>query len=302
MRKILLIIFFLTTYFALYAQQDPLISIYQFNQLMLNPAYAGMHTNMSLSMHSRAQWIGIEGAPVTSILSGHAAMHKNKVGAGAWLSYDQFGVYRNTEFYTAYSYKIRLDDWQLSMGVQGGITSYRTDFSKINLEYDDDPVLLGVIDNLSRPNFGAGVIMNNERVFFGLSVPKILNTKLEEESASLLRAKRHYYLSAGVVLVPSTFVKLKLATLMRMVEEQPASLDFSATMIIGETIWAGLYTRNLNTAGLYAQFEISQTLRAGYAFELAVNDLMYNNIGSHEIMLSLDLVPFSFHYFKRRYF
>lgn len=285
-----------------YAQQDPLITIYQFNQLMLNPAYAGLHTNLSASMHTRAQWLGIEGAPITNVLSAHTSMYKNKVGAGAWLTYDQFGVYKNTEFFTTYSYKIRFDDWQLSMGLQAGISSYRTDLSKVNFEYEDDPALTGLVDNLAKPNFGAGLILNNERVFVGLSVPKLINTKFETESASLLRSRRHYYFSGGVVLAPSTFVKLKLATLLRMVDEQPVSIDFSTTAILGETIWVGLYTRNLNAFGLHSQIEISQTVRVGYAFELAFNEMMYNNLGSHEIMLCIDLVPLSFHYFKRRYF
>jgi type IX secretion system PorP/SprF family membrane protein len=283
-------------------QQDPLVTIYQFNQLMLNPAYAGLNPNLSTSLHSRVQWLGIAGAPVTNILSGHASMNKNKVGAGAWLSYDQFGVYNNTEFYSAYSYKIRFDDWQLSMGLQAGISAYRTDLSKINMEFDDDPALLGLIDNVAKPNFGAGLILSKENVFIGLSIPKFINTKFEEESASLLRSRRHYYFSGGVVLAPSTFIKLKLATLLRMVDEQPASVDFSSTVIFGETVWVGLFTRNLNSVGLHSQIEISQTLRAGYAFEFALNNMMHNNLGSHEIMLCIDLVPFSFHYFKRRYF
>lgn len=300
--KRLLTILLLVSVFALNAQQDPLITIYQFNQLMFNPAYAGMHTNMSASLHTRAQWVGIEGSPVTNILSGHTAMYKNKVGAGAWLSYDQFGLYRNSEFFSAYSYKIKFDDWQLSMGLQAGFSSYRTDFSKLNMEFDDDPVLLGAIDQITKPNFGTGFILSRERVFIGISIPKLINAKLREEAASLLRARRHFYASGGVVLVPSTFIKMKLASMLRIAEEQPASLDFSATLIIGEAIWAGLHTRNLNAVGMHAQLEISQTIRAGYAFELATNNLIHNNLGSHEIMLCIDIVPLSFHYAKRRYF
>jgi type IX secretion system PorP/SprF family membrane protein len=302
MRKLLYISLFQIWSFHVNAQQDPLITIYQFNQLMLNPAYAGLNPNLSTSLHSRVQWLGIAGAPVTNILSGHASMNKNKVGAGAWLSYDQFGVYNNTEFYSSYSYKIRFDEWQLSMGLQAGVSSYRTDLSKINLEFDDDPALTGMIDNLIKPNFGAGLILNKENIFLGVSVPKFINTKFEEESASLLQSKRHLYVSGGVVLAPSTFVKLKLSTLLRMVDAQPASIDFSATTIIGETVWLGLFTRNVNSVGLHSQIEISQTVRAGYVFELALNNMIHNNLGSHEIMLCIDLTPFSFHYFKRRYF
>jgi hypothetical protein len=43
---------------SLHAQQDPQYSLYQFNQLIINPAYAGSRDNLSVVAANRQQWVG----------------------------------------------------------------------------------------------------------------------------------------------------------------------------------------------------------------------------------------------------
>ena len=50
-----------------FSQQDYLASQYNFNSLMLNPAYAGAHPYFQTSTMYRNQW-KIDGAPTTQIL------------------------------------------------------------------------------------------------------------------------------------------------------------------------------------------------------------------------------------------
>ncbi|MEQ8364902.1 MAG: type IX secretion system membrane protein PorP/SprF [Cyclobacteriaceae bacterium] len=300
--KKLLAIFFLVP-FWLSAQQDPLYNLYQFNQLMVNPAYAGHNNILSLSMHTRVQWLGIEGAPVTNAISANTSFHKNRHGVGGWLAHDSFGINQNTEFYGSYAYHLQLSErWKVSAGFQLGLINFKQNYSKLTLEFDNDPLITNQQENFTKSNVGTGLILSTDELFFGFSIPRMLNVQTTNGTVVSTRYKTHYYLSGGAVLMLSPFVKLRLSTLARIVDNQPFSADFSATAILGEALWLGAFTRNLSTAGVNTQLDITETVRIGYAFEYPVTALAANNFGSHELMLVIDLKPLTFQYYKRRYF
>ncbi|MEZ4972345.1 MAG: type IX secretion system membrane protein PorP/SprF [Cyclobacteriaceae bacterium] len=286
-----------------WAQQDPLYNLYQFNQLMVNPAYAGLNNILSVSMHSRVQWLGVDGAPVTNAISGNTSFHRNRHGVGAWLAHDRFGINRNSELFGSYAYHLPLSDrWRLSMGFQLGLINYRQDFSELDLEFDNDPLLANQQSAFTKSNVGTGLILSTDELFFGLSIPRMLDVRTENGSVISTRYKRHFYASGGAVLMLSSFVKMKLSTLARIVDGQPFSADFSSTLILGETLWLGAFARNFSTVGVNAQLDITETIRAGYAFEYPTTSLATNNFGSHELMIAIDLKPLTFQYYKRRYF
>ena len=71
------------------AQQDPLYSQYQFNALVVNPAYAGSRGMMSMMALSRRQWVGFEGAPSTQTFSLHTPFAYRNVSLGLSVVHDQ---------------------------------------------------------------------------------------------------------------------------------------------------------------------------------------------------------------------
>ena len=58
------------------AQQDPQYTQYMYNTINVNPAYAGSRDVMSIFGIYRAQWVGLDGAPVTSTASLNAPIGK----------------------------------------------------------------------------------------------------------------------------------------------------------------------------------------------------------------------------------
>ena len=50
---------------SVFAQQDPQYSQYMFNQMAINPGFAGSREALSAAMFLRTQWTGIDGAPKT---------------------------------------------------------------------------------------------------------------------------------------------------------------------------------------------------------------------------------------------
>ena len=60
-----------------YSQQDPQYSMYMFNPLSSNPAYAGSRDALSVTLLGRKQWVGIDGAPETGSLTLHSPLKNN---------------------------------------------------------------------------------------------------------------------------------------------------------------------------------------------------------------------------------
>lgn len=285
-----------------YGQQDPLYSQYQFNQSIINPAYTGINDAFNATAIARRQWTGIEGAPVTNTLNLSSSLLHNKLGAGILLLSDIYGVNKNTEIQGMISYKIDFMNGKvLSFGLQSGYINYRYDYGNLLLEQDDQALVL-VDENVSKVNFGAGIYYRTYKFYVGVSVPKMLNTTVEDLNNSITLHKRHFYLSAGYVFDQIIALKFKPSILLKVVEGQPVSIDLNASLLLAETIWVGLSLRNFNAVGLNGQFEILDHLRLGYSFELPLNSINNNSFGTHELMVSFDLELFDHHAIGRRYF
>ncbi|WP_421764251.1 type IX secretion system membrane protein PorP/SprF [Ekhidna sp.] len=274
---------------ASYAQQDPLYSQYQFNQLMVNPAYAGIYNRLSVGVISRFQWAGIEGSPKTNTITAQSALADGKIGLGTMILNDRFGVSNNYELQIASSYNIKFNNTtKLAMGIQGGFVQFAYDFSKVDLDFFDDPELINGHDNVTKPNFGVGFMLMNPNFFIGASVPRILNVSVTDGSTQSQRYRRHYYLTAGVAAeIQGTPVKA--TTLIRSMAGETYSFDITMSTFLDDVLWAGVTLRDFKHFGVLGIFEIGESLKLGYSFELPTNNLVYGNYGTHEVSVSYSL-------------
>ncbi len=285
------------------AQYDPLYNQYSFDQLMINPAYAGANDILTINTMYRRQWAGFEGAPETITLSGHTSIAKNHAGIGAILINETFGVNKNMEFYGSFSYKINFGRGALSMGVSGGLLQYKYDYSKLNLEYLDDPSFLPEDEQISQANFGAGIWYQSDKYYIGVSVPRILEVEVDKPPfGTSNRYRRHIYLSGGGMITLNPTLKLKPYALVRIINGAPANIDLGASLLIKELIWAGVLVRDLDAIALVGQLEISDKFRVGLSAEIATTKLVTETYGTWELMLVLDFAAFNTQILKRRYF
>ena len=186
---------------GLQAQQDPLYNLYSFNQYMINPAYAGVYNNFSANLITRKQWAGIDGSPLTNLFTAHTSVG-DQFGTGILIVNDRLGINNNTEAQLSFSYKITSGSKTLALGVQGGVVGYQYDYSKLNLAFIDDEGLDMNNEGFSKANFGAGAFYMTDTYYFGFSVPRILNAKVNDGVSSSTRYLPHYYLSGGFIVKP----------------------------------------------------------------------------------------------------
>ena len=168
MKKILFIVMLLLAGISsrLSAQQNIVYSQYIYNGLLINPAYAGSHVQLSATLSYRNQWVNFEGAPQTAAFGVHTAVNKSKVGVGLLATSDKIGSYTNTGIFAAYAYRIQdRRGGVFSMGLQGGIHNFKADYTALKLKAGQDPKFNGTISEL-KPNFGGGIFYYNKK-FFG---------------------------------------------------------------------------------------------------------------------------------------
>lgn len=273
--------------FAAQAQQDVMFTQYMFNGLALNPAYAGSHNALSATALIRKQWVGIDGAPFSQTLSVHSPFKDERMGVGFQVVNDKIGISKETNLYGAYSYWIPVGAGRLSMGLQAGINLFGTDFSQLDLKHDSDiDFSQGNLSEL-KPNFGAGLYYYTERLYLGLSVPRLVENKFGDDAAgNTFQQARHYFLTGGYVFDLGPNWKFKPNFLIKTVPGAPVELDLNANFLFIEKLWMGVSWRSFDSFDLLAQFFITDQLSLGYAYDITTTKLRGYTSGSHELMLN----------------
>ncbi len=273
------------------AQQNIVYSQYLFNGLLINPAYAGSHVQMSATLTYRNQWVNFEGAPETTTFGLHSSFMRGKVGLGMLATNDRIGSYTNTGIFGSYSYKIKdpVSGGVLSLGLQAGFNNFKGDFNDLPLKAEGDNIFAGLISEF-RPNFGAGAFYYNKKIFVGFSVPTLLtNAKLFQGGLDQLRTPRFYYLNAGIKLAldpRSKKVMLHPSFLVRAQEGTPLSVDYTVNLVFDEVISLGSSFRSGDGAILFINYKLSEKFYIGYSYDYTVSDIQRFSNGSHEIMIN----------------
>lgn len=271
------------------AQQYPVFSQYYFNELVINPAYAGNHVQLSLTSMYRNQWVNFPGAPRTFSISGHTSLYDGKVGVGLLVNHDEIGSYGNQNVYGYYSYKIAFKKATLSMGLQAGFNFLGVDFSKLDLLNPGDASFATL--NTYKPNFGTGLYLNFKNSFIGLSVPFILNSTLVSNVSSLgaeLKEARYYFLRGGTIqkLNPKGTLKINPSILVRAQEGQPLSMDLNLGLIIHDIVSTGASWRSGDALIGFIDLKISESFHFAYSFDMTGSSLNKFSNGSHEFLLN----------------
>ena len=268
-------------------QQQFVITQYMFNGLVLNPAYAGTHESWSFTVMNREQWSGIPGSPSTQTLTAHGGFTRNKESAlGFILSNDAFGAINFTNVYAAYAYRINFgrSRHHLSMGLQGGVSLLNVDLSREDLIDPNDPVLNNDY-NSRMPNFGTGIFYNGPKFYGGISVPFILNNRLNQSDQDLSRQVRHYYLTCGAILPLSHDIKYKPSFLVRYANGI-SDIDITTSFLFRDVIWLGVTYRVKNSVDFILELQFTDNFRFGYSYGLVTSELGQSTSGSHELVLN----------------
>lgn len=273
-----------------FAQQNFQFTQYMYNTAVLNPAYTGSRDVLSVTGLHRSQWIGLEGAPKTLTFAVNGPV-SDRVGLGISIVNNKMGPSDDTVISADLSYNIRLNyDYRLFFGLKGTSRIWSIDDSKLNKYDPNDPNFISGVQNEFSPNFGAGIYLQSENTYIGISVPSLLETKqYMSDRKTILNEKMAYYFMAGHVFDLSYNLRFKPAVLVDLVEGNPLQVNVSANFLIYEKLTLGAaYRWDAALSGLVG-FQITPGLFAGYAYDADTTRLGNYNSGSHEVFLRFEL-------------
>ena len=283
------------------AQQEPVFTQYMFNPLSINPAYSGTTDALNVNTLTRLQWVGMEGSPKTFSLTAHTPIEGRKIGVGITLVSDNIGPVSNTFFTLNYAYHLRLNDaLTLSMGIKGGISSYKVGLTDLSIIDPEDPQFQSNEKKIS-PNLGFGFHLYADQYYVGFSAPKLIQTKVDDEYATdEYQLKRHYFILGGYNWRINTDWVLKPSLLTKIVAGSPVSNDVTIQALYNDWIGGGVVYRIGDALGLFAYGNVYKELNVGYAYEYSLNGLSGVNSGTHEIMLTYNFDLYSKNKKQRR--
>ncbi len=306
MKKSKLLLLFVSVLFTstIWGQQQAQNSLFYFNPLNYNPAYAGSRDALSLNAIHRIQWTGIDGAPQTTFLSVHSPVKDSQLSIGADLTYDKIGVSKATSAYLDVSYYVQLNDkgHRLSFGLKGGINVFDSPLTELRAVNPGDPLQYD-IENKSRGNFGAGVYWYGSNHYLGLSALTLLEASvLDNDDINALEQVRHFYLIGGYVFDVNSSLKLKPSGLIKAVKGSPLEFDVELAGLLYDRLWIGVGYRHDESVRGYLAANITPQLRIGYNYDYIFNDLTKYTGGTHEFMIGYDFDFNKLRFKSPRYF
>lgn len=293
MRKILVILLLTLGYFQVgYGQQDKMFTQYLNYPSSINPAYAGSRGSTQILGIARKQWVGLEGAPKSGVISINSPITFFNMGLGLTLETDDVGPERNTDVSVDFSHRIRLTKTVfMNLGLKAGLSHQKIDLTNAEVVDQYDP-LMQEVNNDVLPNFGVGSYVYGDQFFVGFSIPRLLQTEIKSGGISdvkLDRNKLHYFLMGGYVFKVNPFIKIRPTMLFKATQGSRVSWDFSAMAIFLDRFWLGTSIRDEDSIAGIFQVNINHQLRIGYSYDIAFSNLSSRTNGSHEISLSYDI-------------
>ncbi|PZU20126.1 MAG: hypothetical protein DI589_18705 [Shinella sp.] len=291
MKKTLLTALYILITFQLSAQQESQYTQYMYNQMAINPAYAGSQDQTIVFGQYRTQWIGLDGAPKTANLSINSPISGKGHGLGISIVNDQIGPTQSTYFDINFSYAIELENFTvLYLGVKAGGSSFEIDYNKLRI-LTPEIEMSGKLSKFS-PNIGTGIYIQNDKWYAGLSVPHILESKFYDDvRTSIASEKMHFYLHGGYIIELSENFLFKPAAMFKAVSGTPLAIDVSGNMLYNDKFTFGAAYRLNSSVSALVGFKISEQASIGYAYDYETTNIGNYARGSHEFFIKFNLEP-----------
>lgn len=273
---------------SLFSQQIPHYTQYLYNMQIINPAYVGVRSDLSLSALSRQQWSGVIGAPTTRTFSVNGRA-KLGLGLGATFINDKIGLSEINNINVDGSYTIiTSENSRLSFGLKLGSTFFTNNLA--NGITPDNDVYASNSGNFY--NVGFGVFFYSDVFFVGVSVPYLLESPqffIQPDNREIKIAENQdYFLSAGYLLELNEDLYFKPSTMIRYTSDLPVSVDINANFMYRELIEAGISYRYNNSISALFAIILNKKVRIGYSYDYMTNNII-GNLNTHEFILHVDL-------------
>ena|SRR6218665_224712 len=263
----------------LLAQHNDFQSLYMYDALTINPAYAGNKGALNVNVNYRNQWTGIVGSPKTLSFGAHALTKSKNVGLGFTILNDKYGIQNNLRINGIYAYRLRIKESTLSFGVAAGMRNESIDYSALNLVEQNDMTFINQYRRGVLLDVGLGAMFKSKSLLVGFSMPNTVRIHQE----NVLQGFNGY---ACYVFDVNKNIKLKPTTLVKYVTNSPLSYEGNLTLYYKQLVSFGFGVRSSKAGNLYARVQLNDQFAVAYLYErgLGTQGQLWRN--THEVMIN----------------
>ncbi|WP_448699523.1 type IX secretion system membrane protein PorP/SprF [Mucilaginibacter sp. AW1-3] len=305
----------------LFAQQLPQYTQYTFNELLINPAVAGIETYWDIKTGYRSQWTGLQSAPTTGYFTVSIPLNKeftegnygqiirntdNPIGRTDRDSYqasfnhggislslvgDKSGAFNQTHFNTGYAYHLMVNDqFNLAVGASVGFNNISLNVSQLTFNNPIDPAVSQGGNGQFKPDAAVGMWGYGPAFFIGASAQQLIPQDLSfnsKPSGNQSKIPTQYFFTLGFKVYPSDDVTLLPSVVVNPSANTPINLDVNVKIAFRDIFWFGGAYRKNDAITSSVGFNIGALFTVGYAYDYSISDLSAVNKGTHEIMLGV---------------
>ncbi|MBC8297715.1 MAG: PorP/SprF family type IX secretion system membrane protein [Pelagibacterales bacterium] len=274
-----------------FAQQEPLFTQYYVNDMVINPAVSGSKTYNPLTIQTRQQWLGFEGAPLTSNISYHGALN-DRSAMGGYLMFDKAYPTTQANLHLNYAYHIPLDydKVNLSFGLGAKVMYHNLDFNEEDLPPGYDLAFSTSSHEEYLGDASSGVYLYGSNFYTGFSVSNMLessfNTAVSGSPYPNSELRIYYGMGAYRFNIINNDWQLEPSFLIRKMHFQSSMTDLTTRILYLENTWGGLTYRTNGTAILSMGFG-TENMNISYSYDHTfAGEIMPYTYGTHELGIS----------------
>jgi len=253
---------------------------------VLNPAASLLAGGGEVSVISRRQWVGVDGAPAVFWGSGHVGFEHFGATAGLTIRHEKLAVEKISEASAFFAKSVRISQTEyVGMSLNAGIAYMNGRFSQLD---PTDPAFREDIAEVD-PLVGFGVMLYRpERYYVGLSLPRLMLGSIGGSDDSRYNFRNVYHLTAGALFPLGTDFHFRPSVLITYSESLRPQAEASALFFIKEVFGIGGNFRSYGEIAGMAQFNFAG-FGLGYSYQFNPgSEVLSNRINNttHEIGLS----------------
>jgi len=197
MKYILSIVLFFVFSVVAFGQTQENLMMERFFMNALNPAYVGSE-GKSIAIVTRTAWSGVTQAPRSNYLYYSGAPKKN-LSFGVSVISNKIYIDTRNQYAVDASYKLKLGaQYTLNLGLKAGMASKNSNLEDLERITGESNPFITTTNQGNYPVFGAGFLIQGEKLYFSLGTPNFLNPeKFIDDSSFIQNQSPILYMAAG---------------------------------------------------------------------------------------------------------
>jgi len=277
--------------FSAFTQQVQISAMYPYNTSLINPADVGIKKGTRLQLGHRQQWLGFDGSPNTTFLSGQHQLN-SKMGIGGNVTFDKIAFIQRINANASYSYKLLINnDNKIRFGLSAGIMKGTLDLSSIQADDMSDIVLSSAtgMKMTFDATFGLSYTFKKD-LNIGIALPQLLGSKADLAiDGSKYNLVRHSNIYASYRMKIDEQFEVIPLIMVRNAQKKNSQVEIFGNIKYDDKFWGGIGYRSNSMFILNVGMQVVDKLGLTYAFEFSGAGVGSGTSGTHEIMLSLNL-------------